>query len=213
MNNLTHKLTSITTIACLVLSCLWFSVVEASDPRVVIHIFKYGELEDPKKRERFSEFKDILRAKISTISDELSGPSGGLSELARLAPFFIVDGNSNHVVFSGNNADLSRRWSRANALEILSGRIRDTGVNFSVKSRVFFGELDTGLGSRFLTIELPIIDEEYDTTRDSHSVAILYALALDSMQRCQPEDKTMLLLSAAYERLADLPQDLPGMEK
>ena len=137
---------------------------------------------------------------------------GGLTDLGGLKPFFVVDANDDPANFDGDNDKLAGRWRDAHALEILSGRIQESAGTFSVKSRVYFGELDTGFNSRFLSIELPIVDEEYDTTRDSHSVAILYALALDAMHRCQPENEVILLLSAAHERLSDLPAGMAGME-
>jgi hypothetical protein len=197
-------------LAGVLLICL--APARAGEPRLVIHIYKYGELRDTTKLKNFGDFKDILSHKISSISDELSGPVTGLKDLGGLKPFFVVDANDDPANFDGDNDKLAGRWRDAHALEILSGRIQGSAGTFSVKSRVYFGELDTGFNSRFLSIELPIVDEEYDTTRDSHSVAILYALALDAMHRCQPENEVMLLLSAAHERLSDLPAGMAGME-
>lgn len=185
----------------------------ATKPRVSLHLFKYSGVHDSNEqaRNQFDNFKSIIHAKISSISEELSLKSY-FAELKNLSPFFPLDSQGNHVKWTGSNADLMTRWQNSQALEIFLGRIRVTGDVYSVRSEVFFGDLQTSLGSKFIKIDLPIVDDQYDTTRDSHSVVILYALAMDARQRCRPENEVIELLSAARERLADVPSTLVGIE-
>ena len=185
----------------------------AAEPRVSLQLFKYSAIHDGDEEviRQFESFTDIIRAKISSISEELSS-SPHFSELQNLNTFLPKDENGKHVKWSGSNADLMARWKSSSALEIFIGRIRVADDHYSVRSEVFFGDLKTSLNSRFIKIDLPIEDEQFDTTRDSHSVAILYALAMDARQRCRPEYEVIELLSAAKERLADVPSSVTGVE-
>ena len=185
----------------------------AEPPRVAIHIFKYSGLLSEVEEKYFEEFKAIVQTKISSIAEELQSQNSRLDYLAALSPFYVTDQQGEHAVFSGSNADLLDRWKRAHALEILLGRIKSKDNGYAVRSRIFFGDLKTGLDSRFLSVELPIADIEYDTTRDSHSVAILFGLAMYARQHCKPVDEVIALLSAAHERVADIPNNLPGMDE
>ncbi len=197
----------------LLLGC--FPIVsQAEDPRVSLHFFKYSGVHDTNEvaKNQFDDFKDIIYAKISSISEELSSRQH-FSELIKLGPFFPRDENGNHVEWEGNNAKLLERWRNARTLEIFLGRIRIENDNYSVRSRVYLGDLRTALDSKFITIDLLIADDQYDTTVDSHSVAILYALAMDARERCRPEFEVLELLSAARERLADVPSSVEGVEK
>lgn len=183
------------------------------EPRVLIHIYKYSGVHTPEALGHFSQFKDIIQAKVSLIAEELELHNSSFAQLAKLSPFFVADQQGQHVAFTGSNADLLTRWQRANALEIFLGRVRKVDQDYFVKSRIFFGKLSTQLASPFLSIELPLRDQQYDTTRDSHSAAILFALAMDSKARCRPGHETLALLSAAHEKLLDLTSELAGINQ
>lgn len=197
----------------LLLGCL-FAAAKAEEPRVSLHFFKYSGVHDTNEaaKNQFDNFKAIIHAKISSISEELSSRQH-FAELNKLGPFFPTDADGNHVEWEGSNAKLLERWRNARTLEIFLGRIRIENGAYSVRSRVYLGDLRTELDSKFIVIDLPIADDQYDTTVDSHSVAILYALAMDARERCRPEFEVLELLSAAKERLADVPADVAGVEK
>lgn len=196
------------------LICLFqfFSYSVLADARLSIHIYKYTGIHSDQETQYFDEFKAIVQAKILTLSEELTEFN---VEYTKLAPFYVINQNGKHIEFTGSTFDLQNRWEISNVLEILHGRVRANNKQYSVKSRVFFGNLSTDLGSKFLSIELPIDDEQYETTKDSHSIAILYALALDARNRCRPENEVIALLSNAYEKLKDIPDSpkLAGIEK
>ena len=187
---------------------------QAEGPRVTLQFFKYSGVHDNNEaaKNQFDSFKSIIHAKISSISEELSSREH-FAELEKLGPFFPTDASGKHAIWSGNNAKLLERWKNAGTLEIFLGRIRIQENAYSVRSRVFLGNLPTSIDSKFIVIDLPIADEQYDTTRDSHSVAILYALAMDARLRCRPEFEVFELLSAARERLADVPSTVSGVEQ
>lgn len=189
-----------------------FASPAQNSPRVTVQIFKYTGVHSTAEQRQFDAFKAIIHAKISSISEELA-ESEYFGELEHLKPFFPQNSGGDHVPFTGSNADLLQRWRSANSLEIFLGRIADGGDGYTVISRIFLGDLETGLTSRFLSIELPIMDNQYETTRDSHSVAILYALAMDARRRCRPEHEVVELLSKASERLADVPVGVRGMDE
>jgi len=184
--------------------------VTAQQPRTVIHIFKYSRVSDAQAQQRFGEFKEILQAKILSLGEELAAQDNALRHLGSLSPHFVSDVHGNHLPFRGSPDQLLQRWRQSNALEIFFGRLRQDNGQFSVRSKVFLGELPTDLISQSVQVDLPIRDEQFDTTRDSHSAAILYGLAMDARQRCRPREEVFALLATANELLADLPEGLTG---
>jgi len=187
----------------------------ADQPRTVIHIYKYSRVldSDVLAQQRFDEFKEILQAKILSLGEEMAGQDAALSYLGGLRPHFVSDNIGNHLRFEGSPNQLLTRWRTPGTLEIFLGRLRRDNGSFSVRSKVFLGELPSYLGSESLQVDLPIRDEQFDTTRDSHSAAILYGLAMDARKRCRPRPEVVALLSAANELLADLPEDLKGKKE
>ena len=180
-------------------------------PRLVIPVFKYSGVHGAAEKRGFEEFNDIIRTKISILSEELGFLGNDFTYLSHLRPDLVKDGQGHHVEFSGSNADLLRYWRVTDALGVFDGRIRRRSSDYEVRTRVFFGDLSTAWGRRFLSIGLPIRDEQFETTKDSHSAAIIYALALDSLNRCRPEHEILNLVGKAFESLKDVPDAVSGV--
>lgn len=183
----------------------------STQPRTVLHIFKYGNSDSGQPAQRFDEFKGILQDKILLLAEELKQQGDAFNYVTQLQPHYVTDQSGGHVPFSGGLDTLEERWQQAHALEILSGRLFEQNGGYEVRSRIFLGDLGTDLGESSIRVDLPISDDQYDTTRDSHSVVILYGLAMDARQRCRPAAEVSTLLSVARESASDLPANLPGI--
>ncbi|VAV85114.1 hypothetical protein MNBD_DELTA01-217 [hydrothermal vent metagenome] len=190
------------------LSLFIFTDVGAEDPpRLSIEIFKYNGLEDDTREKKFKTFVEIIHDKISRLSEEIEYKYDGINQLNDLALNIVKDADSGeHAPFEGTGNDLYDHWNSSNALEVFIGRLRVQDSNYSVRSKVFLGDLKGALESKTVAIDLPISDEEFDTTRDSHSIITLYALAIDAKRRGQPDQEVLSLLSEAYSRLPESSQ-------
>jgi hypothetical protein len=189
-------------------------VMAQSVPRLIISIYKYSGIRTQRQESEFDAFKEIIEAKILKLSQEIGVEGTSLDYVSRLMPSFVSDLASNeNLPFTGSRKDLYDHWYTSGALEVLLGRIRSTGSVFSVRSEVFLGDLKGNLKKESVTLDLPISDEQFDTTRDSHTIATLYALAVDAQKRKRPDNEVFAFLSEAYERLPDLPEQMPGIRE
>jgi peptidoglycan hydrolase-like protein with peptidoglycan-binding domain len=66
------------------------------------------------------------------------------------------------------------------------------------------GPLSGDLSSKFVQVDLAIEDDEFDSTRDSHSTIALYALGMDTLARCGPRHEAARFFHLAYERLPEV---------
>ncbi|MGA1840953.1 MAG: hypothetical protein ACMUIU_10035 [bacterium] len=179
-------------------------------PRLTVSIFKYSGIRDENHEINFNAFKEIITAKMLRLAQEFETKDNNFNYISNLRPDFVTDLTSNkHLPFSGSQKDLFDHWDTSGALEVLLGRIRLNGSDFSVRSKIFLGNLKGNLKHPSIQLDLPIVDEQFDTTKDSHTVITLYALAMDAQQRGLPNDIILTFLSEAYVRLPDLPEDMP----
>jgi len=184
----------------------------ALTPRLTISIFKYGGLTTPRAEKEFDAFKEIITAKIVKLTQELEAKGSSFSYVSNLRANFVRDITSNeHLPFTGSGQDLYDHWNSSGALQVMWGRIRSSDSKFSVRSEIFLGDLKGLLAMPSITLDLPIVDEEFDSTSDSHSVTTLYALAMDAQKRGRPKDEVLMFLSEAYGRMPDLPQNVQGI--
>jgi len=181
-------------------------------PRVSISIYKYS-VNSTKQAKGFDQFKDIISAKIRKLSEELQVKSGKIDYISGLSPHFVTRPNNiEHLRFDGSVEDLYKHWRNSSALEVFTGRVRDVGSGLSVRSDVFLGDLKGDLAKQTITLDLPINDDQFDTTRDSHTAVTLYALAMDA-QRCgSPPDVVLVFLSEAYSRVNDVRENVPDIK-
>lgn len=181
-------------------------------PRLIISIYKYSGIHTKKQENEFDAFKEIIQAKILKLSQEIGSEGTSLDYVSGLMPSLVSDLKSNeNLPFTGSRKDLYDYWYSSGALEVLLGRIRSTGSTFSVRSEVFLGDLKGDLKKDSVTLDLPISDEQFDTTRDSHTIVTLYALAMDAKKRNRPGNEVLAFLSEANARLPDLPAEMPGV--
>ncbi|MGF1610819.1 MAG: hypothetical protein ACFCUQ_15565 [Kiloniellales bacterium] len=189
------------------------SAPAAHADRAEMYLFKYNGVRSEADQQAFDEFTEIVTTKLSRLADEVTQPDQDESPASHLSVILVIDPQTReHLPFRQSNSDLHLYWQRQAALAVLSGRVRkDQGI-YSVLSRVYVGDLRGELESSFIEIALPIASEQYDTTRDSHSIVTLYALAMDIVERCGPLHEAIHLFGEAKLRLQDVVAAAPQME-
>lgn len=189
-----------------------YSALAEKAPRLTISIFKYSGIRTERHENEFDAFKEIIVAKILKLNQEFETKGNNFGYVSHLSPCFVSDlASDEHLPFIGSQKDLYDHWYSSGALEVLLGRIRSTVSGFSVRSEVFLGDLKGNLGNPSVTLDLAIVDEQFDTTRDSHTLVTLYALAMDAQERGRPRNEVLTFLSEAYGRLPDLAEDIRGI--
>jgi len=76
---------------------------------------------------------------------------------------------------------------------------------------VFWGELGGLAGRESIDLELPFTSTTYDTTNDSHSVAVLYSLAIEIGEDCSSRGDAFFLLNQAQLRADAVMADAPAL--
>ncbi|MBA7678840.1 hypothetical protein ES703_87118 [subsurface metagenome] len=106
-------------------------------------------------------------------------------------------------------------------LNLMRGSIiSDDGLTYIVYSCFYLGKLRAYLPHEVITVELPIKSTEFANTKDSHTLVILYALAMDARSLGYPKDRIALFLKAAENKISDLERrrgslsgDLAGLKR
>ncbi|MEA1934194.1 MAG: hypothetical protein U9N60_07175, partial [Thermodesulfobacteriota bacterium] len=99
------------------------------------------------------------------------------------------------------------RWleNQASVLCLLRGTIvSDDNVTYLVKSNFHLGELKGLFPYDVVKITLPVSSSEFGNTQDSHSLVILYALAMDAKRLGHDKSHIARFLTSANNKLADI---------
>lgn len=171
-------------------------------PKSEVAVFQYaGSVEGDASGEKFSVFRGILDDKISHLKREVL--QGDALALAYLNDVHIsYRDKDNFTTTEGIN-----RWlkNQASVLCVLRGTIiSDDNVTYIVKSNIYLGELRGHFPYDSLKISLPISSREFGNNRDSHSVVILYALAMDAKRLGYDKSHIARFLTVANNKLADI---------
>jgi hypothetical protein len=174
---------------------------DSAPVRNTIVLFDYSGAEHGEARNQYSLFKAALRDKIQVWFDELA-------ELRSSAPFLRdltlhPAGGPLPDTLAGP-ADVEKYWRSTRALELLRGGILPDNGSYSVKSRIYLGELSAGLGSTSVSVSLPITAGEFANANDSHSLVTYFALAMEAKRLNCPPGVRVGLLGKALEKAADL---------
>jgi|SoiMethySBSTD1v2_1073268.scaffolds.fasta_scaffold05286_3 hypothetical protein len=170
-------------------------------PRLLVQVNNY-----PPEGPLFDQFYGIVSSKIRVLGDRIARdhPACDYMRDLRVEKTGRVDDRS------ANRTLLD--WRSTNALLFLSGMFRRDGTTDYVRSTPFFGELaskDADLNS--LQLELRIDVSELQQTTDSHSLAVLYALAMDARRLGRPNDVVLTFLGEAVSVAQSIDSSLPGV--
>jgi hypothetical protein len=177
----------------------------AGAPRLLIQLFDYaGARERPERREMFDQFCEIVRNKISMLSEAMVSRNKACAYVAEIK-----------VVRQRRELDLSPRdslehWRKTHSLQMLSGLLLETGGVSAVRSQPFFGDL-VGAGASHIQLEMKIDANEFGRTVDTHSLAVLYALAMDARAMGRPDDVVFTYLAEAVSIARGLDSSIPGI--
>lgn len=174
------------------------AVHPASDvPRVEVALFSYrGSAEG---RDRFEQLRGLLEETPRRVVERF-GNDRRFEHLKRLEVRYVGK------EVGGSTDDLLEQWRSRHALGLLWGTVLDpdsTGA-FPVESDVFIGDLGGSVANGVIALETRIDPEEFRRVRDTHSAAILYALAMDARRLRLPPDVISALLSEALSIAKDL---------
>ncbi|MBZ9610539.1 hypothetical protein [Rheinheimera maricola] len=181
---------------------LFFTAVAFAQQRSDLHLFQYGLTSTDQRAALFEDFRYVLEEKMPRLSDELS-----LSEaLPVLKAIRVVPVKDEHDKLRrpseliGNLQLRQRYWDDVGALALLTGVVDMQGAVPSIHTTLYWGKLKPPLAQEMIDIELPLTGNYFDTTFDSHSVAILYAIANQPDVQCNQFTAIVALLSEALKR-------------
>jgi hypothetical protein len=197
------------------LLCALLAAAAQADDRTEIHMFRYAGTNDQPAMGAFLDFRDIISQKLLLLAREVTEFDTATN---RLRITQVRDQAGDWTAFSADLSMLEGYWRDHGPLGVLLGRIRQRSDGFAVGSSMYLGPLQGDLPQAFVDIDLPIADEQFDTTRDSHSVVTLYALAIETLRDpasagidCRRRDVGTHLLNEAFMRAQDVTRDLPNL--
>lgn len=188
-------------------------------PRTEVSLFKYrGAQEGQLSGVKFEVFRGILDRKILKIRREILQTATLSEDLLYLKEVRIDYRNEDTFETEGD----VENWMKLQARTL--GVLRGSIVSDDDNTYVVFSEFHLRIPQSFLpynviTVQLPVKSSEFANSKDSHSVVILYALALDAKRIGMDGDQIVNFLRVATNKIADikrrsgsLPQDLQFIE-
>lgn len=165
--------------------------------RLRVSLFKYSPCE-----EYYDHFAQLLTSKVNALPSVLILKDGRSGYTAGLK--LVKEERS--VLMSLQEAN--QYWDKTQSLQLLTGTCTSKGNDVYVISQVFLGDLNGHLGSP-VRIEFKVDPSEFATTRDIHSLLILYSLAKDAQVRGLSKDLIIAYLSEALGIAAQITHSDP----
>jgi hypothetical protein len=138
----------------------------------------------------YDQFAELLSSKVNALPSRLILKDGRSGYTAGLK--LVKEEKS--VVMSLLEAN--EYWEKTQSLQLLQGICTSKGNDVYMISQVFLGDLHGRLGNT-IRIEFKVDPNEFATTRDIHSLLILYSLAKDAQARGLSKDLVIAYLSEA----------------
>jgi hypothetical protein len=168
--------------------------------RLDVFMVKYGGATGGASEQSYSQFRSFIQDRVQTLPEEVAGGSGELAYMGKLKLKELAGPRFPSLL------DLEEYWKQTLPLAILQGTVfTPAGRDARVQSRIYLGDLSKSLPRRSLVVEMDISEEQFANASDSHSVVLLFALAVDA-KNVYPEKKAVVaaILKAARDKLADL---------
>jgi hypothetical protein len=211
--------------AILVMLAMQYTTAYAAKPRTEIALFQYkGVVKGQEAEVKYQNFRGILDNKILNIRSEvLQGRSSEEASMVKDLHYLgeIHISSKEDDKFKKNEDVYKWLDNEPEVLFILRGIIMsDDNMNYAVYSNLYLRTVADEIPSRMLSLNMPIKSVEIANTKDSHTIAILYALAMDAKKNGMANNRISLLLRPAFNKLADikrrkgkLPNELQILEK
>jgi len=184
-----------------------------AEERSELHLFQYGRTNTELLKTAFFDFRDMLSEKLPWLSIELSR-NADIPAVTHLKLKSVLNENGvleRPEVRVGSLADKRLYWLQTGALCVLTGNVRQRDGIPYIHTTFFWGELKGPYGDEMITLKLPVTGKALDSTYNSHSVAILYALAHEVKQKCPEINESLYLLSEAHKHAKAISIDFPGL--
>lgn len=171
--------------------------------RTELHLFQYGRTNTPQAQAAFLDFRDLLAGNLPILAQEVS--QGHTLPSVDKLKLRSVTGDDNELQRPESQVgSLEQRrnyWRDTGALGLLTGHVSQKGNVPQIHTRFYWGTLGVDFGNESIELTLPVVGSAFDSTNDSHAVAILYALAHDTKHaKCQQISASLHLLSEAHKR-------------
>lgn len=173
--------------------------IDPLGPRAKVYLFDYGGAESADARDRHSQFQAAMLDKAERWGEELSRLGVGADYLEQLQ---VIKAGKDAL--AGKPALVGRYWKDSHALQLMSGIVDGSSGQYSVRSRMYLGELRGGLESSSLIVAMPITASQFGNVMDSHSIVTFYALAVDAERRHCDRAVAIALLNSLNEKVSDL---------
>ena len=184
-----------------------------AEPRANIHLFQYGLTTTKQRVALFEDFRYVLEQKMPRLSDELAlGDDWPALNTLMVVP--VMDKNKElrrPADLIGNSQLKQRYWRDTGALALLTGVVNDRGDVPNIHTTLYWGEIKSPSKQKVIDLQLPLVGKFYDTTFDSHSVAILYAIANQPDVQCTHFTSKVALLSEAQKRAKAVSKQQPEL--
>ncbi len=175
-------------------------VVSKAEDRLELHIFQYTDHNS--KKGSFDEFQYMLGEKLLRFPDMLYKKEElkKLSILSQLKLNLVINDDGKLSLpsnFFGSLEEKHKYWEETGALAVLTGRVYEKENISYVNTTFFWGDLRGLYRGEMIKLKFPMIGSYYDSTKDSHLVAILYALSQEINKNCEEITSALYLLSEA----------------
>lgn len=198
-----------------------FATVASGQPRTEIAIFRYdGAVSNSEAMQAFDAFYGMIRQKILNIQDHVTEKLGAESQpMDGLDYIFDLK-----VDPRDDSSGLSRSevvdWlgNQGGALQAYQGTIiRSQGGGFNLLTRCYVLETPDSTELRAFNLQTTLAPSEFATIRDSHSLMILYGIALEAHRLGVPGHRIMIVIEDAINLIADIEnrqaQNNPDLDK
>lgn len=170
-------------------------------PKSQVAIFQYKGASSATSKDKFEVFQGIIEDKISNLRREVFQDDE--QGLAYLEDIYVSYHDQDTFT---RNANI-KLWlkNQTSVLCLLRGTIvSDDNLTYMVKSNFHLGELKEYFPYDVIKIDLPIKISEHANTQDSHSLVILYALAMDAKRLGADSHHVARFLTSALNKIADI---------
>jgi hypothetical protein len=164
--------------------------------RVRLPVFDYAG-ECPGGSNAYKTFQELLRTKAYALRGMFAMGDHRFDYLSHLN--LVATGETLDL----SDADVEKYSNQTSSLQVLSGLCFAAKGTEVMHSQVFSGTLHGDLPEP-LVADLPLLPQEFGTTRDIHTASLLYALAQDARRRGMDQDIVIGYLAQAREKSSQI---------